>query len=236
VVIFAAMSAPAASPPPDHPLPHSVRLFPLPDHVLLPEVRAPYRVFEPRYTAMVADLLALESADRWLAVPRLTNGWRTDYNGSPPFERVATIARVEHIEPLPGSEYRIVVRGVGRVSLDEIPSDGPYRVARVEPLPDHPVTDPEALARAYTTVVQLVASLATLVTGAASEILDGVAGSRDVETNVYLLGSQFLLNADWRQRFLESRDLVLRTVMLEDILAATLALARSATADDALPS
>ncbi len=43
-------------------LPRSVPVFPLPDHVFLPGVPVPYRIFEPRYRALVRDLLKLRSA------------------------------------------------------------------------------------------------------------------------------------------------------------------------------
>ena len=41
-------------------LPNEVPLFPLPDHVFLPSIQAPYRVFEPRYRALVDALLERE--------------------------------------------------------------------------------------------------------------------------------------------------------------------------------
>ena len=37
-------------------LPLSIPIFPLPDHVLLPAIPTAYRIFEPRYRALVVDL------------------------------------------------------------------------------------------------------------------------------------------------------------------------------------
>src|SRR5512139_2245554 len=104
-------------------LPRSVPLFPLPDHVFLPGVPAPYRIFEPRYRALVRDLLKLPPAERLLAIPRLSPGWRPEeYDGAPAFDPVATIGQVIHCAPLPDGEFHIVVQGISRVLLKEVPS------------------------------------------------------------------------------------------------------------------
>ena len=65
-------------------LPALVPLFPLPDHALLIGVPASYRVFEPRYRALVDDLLGIDDHEqRWLAIPQLAEGWQSDYFGAP---------------------------------------------------------------------------------------------------------------------------------------------------------
>lgn len=55
-------------------LPDLLPLFPLPGHVLLPGLAVPFRIFEPRYRALVRDLLAVRAERRWLAVPCLAPG------------------------------------------------------------------------------------------------------------------------------------------------------------------
>ena len=50
----------------------TVRLFPLPNLVLFPNVAQPLHVFEPRYRQLMADSLA---ADRLIAMALLQPGW-----------------------------------------------------------------------------------------------------------------------------------------------------------------
>ena len=117
-------------------LPNEVPIFPLPDHVFLPSIQAPYRVFEPRYRALVDWLLDQPEDERWLAIPRLATGWQTDYHGAPPFNPVATVGRMLSCETLRGGHFYIVVEGVARCRLSERVASEPYRIANVEPLPD----------------------------------------------------------------------------------------------------
>ena len=116
-------------------LPTEVPLFPLPDHVLLPKVPAPYRVFEPRYRALVEHLLEQPEDHRWLSVPRLAPGWKSDYHGQPPIHQVATLGRITTCEALAGGHYFILVEGVARIQLTESVSKHPFRTARVQVLP-----------------------------------------------------------------------------------------------------
>ena len=58
-----------------------VRLFPLPNLVMFPNVMQPLRVFEPRYIEMVEDALA---GDRLIAMGLLEPGWEHEYDGRPP--------------------------------------------------------------------------------------------------------------------------------------------------------
>ena len=68
-----------------------VRLFPLPNLVLFPEVMQPLHIFEPRYRQMTADALA---GDRLIALGLLRPGWEADYDGKPAIYPVACLGRV----------------------------------------------------------------------------------------------------------------------------------------------
>lgn len=186
--------------------PDLLPLFPLPDQVLLPGMPTPFRVFEPRYRALVADLQALAEDERWLAIPRLAPGWQSDYEGAPAFCPVVAPARVVHIRDLPLGHYLIVVQGEGRAVLSEQPSQRPYRLARSTPLPDEPAEmGEEELAGAIGGLIARVRLLARRNGAAAEQIDQLVAGLGPGPALIERLAAVLISEPDVRQSYLECR-------------------------------
>ena len=102
-------------------------LFPLSQVVLFPRALLPLHVFEPRYRTLLKDVLATHGT---LAVVLVPDTRDVDERGQP---RIATVAGagevVEHQE-LPDGRSNILVRGLCRVRLAELPLVPPYRRAR----------------------------------------------------------------------------------------------------------
>lgn len=190
-------------------LPPSVPVFPLPDHVFLPGLPVPYRIFEPRYRALARDLLKLPPPERLLAIPRLTPGWRPEeYEFAPPFDPVATLGQVIHCAPLPDGAFHVVVQGLARVHLEELPTTGPYRLARPEPYEDDPPRPGERVGRAggIDAVAQSALRLAKMIGPPAEELARLAADRSDEGRWIFSLGSVLLSDADERSRFLTSRS------------------------------
>jgi len=206
-------------------LPERVALFPLPDHVFLPGVPAPYRLFEPRYRALVRDLLKLPPAERLLAIPRLTPGWRPEeYEGSPAFDPIAAIGRVIHCAPLPDGEFHIVVQGMARVRLEEVRSPALYRLARPQPYEDDPPApgDLEARSAGVDALAQSTRTLAKMIGPPAHELARLAADCIDEERWIFSLGSVLLSDTAERYRLLVSRSPVERIDILLGQLAVLL--------------
>ncbi|MCB9730745.1 MAG: LON peptidase substrate-binding domain-containing protein [Deltaproteobacteria bacterium] len=207
-------------------LPGEVPLFPLPDHVLLPGVLTPYRVFEPRYRTLVEELLAAPDQERWISVPRLAAGWKRDYHGTPAFCELATVGRVTSCEELSGGHYLISVEGEARCRLHERPSDRPYRVARIEAVPDLPCELPgRELTARWESIVEAVYALTQLLGSAVSDLAAAAAVSdRDALMSFRLAGAA-VDTADERQQILEDRRLEHRLERVLDALSGLVALA-----------
>jgi Lon protease-like protein len=129
----------------DLPLPSgfegTVRLFPLPNVVLFPQVVVPLHVFEQRYRRMTADALA---KDKLIALVLLQPGWESDYEGRPPVHEVACVGRIVTEQLLEDGRYNLLLRGLSRVRLmRELKTKKPYRLARVELLSDPPAIVPQ---------------------------------------------------------------------------------------------
>jgi Lon protease-like protein len=149
-----------------------LKVFPLPQGVLLPGCGLPLHVFEPRYRAMVAEAL---QGDRVLAVAMLAPGWEDDYQGRPRLLPIAGVGLIEEARRLDDGRYDILVRGIARVRIDaEHRPEKPFRevVARLASEPTtHDVQQLELLRRAVLQVSQaLPKGLAQALATAAARI------------------------------------------------------------------
>jgi Lon protease-like protein len=120
-------------------------LFPLPT-VLFPGALLPLHIFEPRYRAMIRDVL---DTHRALAVVLVTDPTLLDEHGHPAIASVAGAGVVVDHAELPSGRFNILVRGRARVRLTELPFLPPYRRAAAEvltpPSADVPPADLSAL-------------------------------------------------------------------------------------------
>jgi Lon protease-like protein len=114
-------------------LPSVIPLFPLPDVVLFPDVDLPLMIFEPRYRAMVADAL---KGDAIIGMVLLRPGYEADYDGRPPIVAIGTAGRITKSELLSDGRYLIELRGLVKFRVASEDQSRPYRLARVEAIPD----------------------------------------------------------------------------------------------------
>ena len=106
----------------------TVRLFPVPNLVLFPNVMQPVCITEPRDLDLLADAL---KTDRLLATAMLAPGWELCYDARPEIRPVACLARIVLSQPLEKDAHNILLAGVRRVHiLAELPSTKTYREAR----------------------------------------------------------------------------------------------------------
>ncbi len=105
-------------------------MFPL-GTVLLPHMALPLHVFEPRYRALVRDVLAEEGR---FGVTLIRRG--SEVGGGDERFAVGTTARIAHAEELEDGRWLLVALGEQRLHIDRWLEDDPYPLASVEPLPD----------------------------------------------------------------------------------------------------
>ncbi len=112
-----------------------VRLFPLPNLVLFPNVVQALHIFEPRYCDMLQESLA---TDKLIAMALLKPGWEPDYMGKPRLYQGVCIGRILTHTPTPDHRHNILLAGVKRARIvNEIESPTSFRKARVETLEDN---------------------------------------------------------------------------------------------------
>lgn len=111
-----------------------VPIFPLPNVVFFPGTKLPLHIFEPRYRQMLMDV---HSGEGYLSVVLLDRSHRLEPEEAkrPPVHPVAGLGRLTRVERLPNGFYNVDLFGLARVRiLEELESEKPYRIARVQTL------------------------------------------------------------------------------------------------------
>ncbi|MEM1063435.1 MAG: LON peptidase substrate-binding domain-containing protein [Planctomycetota bacterium] len=113
-------------------------IFPLPELAFFPHVLLPLHIFEPRYREMTTDALA---GDRLIGMATLKPDWETCEDPSRPciYDHLC-LGRVTAEERLPDGRFYLILQGLSRARVvEEVDSEKPYRLGRLELLPDHAV-------------------------------------------------------------------------------------------------
>ncbi|HTU99823.1 MAG TPA: LON peptidase substrate-binding domain-containing protein [Luteitalea sp.] len=135
-------------------LPERIRLFPLTNVVLFPDVYLPLHIFEARYRAMTRDALA---GDTLIGMTVLREGWQQDYDGAPPIYATGCAGTIVHHDALDDGRFNLILQGVSRFEvIEEVEAGTPYRVARVA---WHPEPDGSGSRAALTRLRQQVEAL-----------------------------------------------------------------------------
>lgn len=111
----------------------TVPMFPLPSYYLFPGAASPLRVFEPRYRAMVSDML--DGPGR-LVMACIDPDRVDEMAGNPPVLPIGGLGEIARHRRLPNGEYTMWVVGIGRVRIEEVDSERPYRTAIAHTLED----------------------------------------------------------------------------------------------------
>jgi len=107
-------------------LPDTIAVFPLPGALLLPRARLPLHLFEPRYLAMLDDVLKTPS--RLIGMVQPFEG-----AGGEQLHRIGCAGRVSAFSETEDGRYMITLSGISRFRVvDEVEGFTPYRRCRVQ--------------------------------------------------------------------------------------------------------
>ncbi|MCL7409490.1 LON peptidase substrate-binding domain-containing protein [Marivivens donghaensis] len=99
-------------------LPLSIPVFPLPGALLLPRAKLPLHIFEPRYLAMIEDVM--KTPERLLGM--------IQPNGGRGLHRIGCAGRLTAFSETEDGRYMITLTGISRFRLaDEVDGFTPYR-------------------------------------------------------------------------------------------------------------
>ncbi len=112
-------------------IPQRVPVFPLRGAILLPRASLPLQIFEPRYLAMVEDVIA---SNRLLGILQPDGGGEESPAGKGSgLRKVGGIGRIVAFQELEDGRLLITLTGVARFDVvNEIESAKPYRIAEID--------------------------------------------------------------------------------------------------------
>jgi hypothetical protein len=180
-------------------------VFPLPGMVLFPNALLPLHIFEPRYRAMMTDVLA---GSRLLAIAHLRPGFEPEYERRPPIHDTVGVGRVLTADRLPDGRFNIMLRGLARARIErELPPERAYRQVQGRLLRDDLSSRPQQLETRHRELIALCDRLADSVPpeSAASlrqlvRVVESPGGCADV------VASALVRDAAVRQTLLELLD------------------------------
>lgn len=177
-----------------------VAVFPLPQVVLFPGALMPLHIFEPRYRAMVRDLMA---GTRRLCVVQIPEDHDIDAYGQPEIASIAGVGEVVKCDALPDGRFNILVEGKARARVTELPFRRPFRRAKLDILPCSANVPDPALVRA-------LVSTATRVAGIVRQCHPGfrfcLPETEDAGTLTDACAHYLVLDGGERQKLLETLD------------------------------
>lgn len=94
-------------------LPQTIPVFPLPNVFLLPRARLPLNIFEPRYLAMLDDVLKTEHRLIGMIQPRETPAG----TGNPPLHQIGCAGRVTSFTETKNGRYLVTLSGISRFRI-----------------------------------------------------------------------------------------------------------------------
>lgn len=157
-----------------------LKVFPLPSAVLFPGAALPLHIFEPRYRAMVQDVI---KSDGVFAMAQLALGWEAQYGGSPELLPMMCAGVVSVHQELDDGKFNLVLTGACRARLiQEWPEEQGrlYREVQAELLPDPAFDGPEE-AQLRQAVVELTSRLPVEVAGRLTKVTARLRGGAFVD-------------------------------------------------------
>ncbi|MDO9015874.1 MAG: LON peptidase substrate-binding domain-containing protein [Deltaproteobacteria bacterium] len=189
----------------------AVPVFPLPGVVLLPDQRMPLHIFEPRYRAMVRDSLATHG---WIVVCPIVGDAEAD---PPAIAAVATAGRIVAHQQLPDGRFNILVEGMVRVRLEELPFVAPYRRAKATAMPEPDDVEVAPVERAA--MLSTLASVLRVVRDTRPQFEFAVPTELPSSRLALRLVDRFVIDAATRQRVLEAERGIDRVTLATEALA-----------------
>ncbi len=126
-------------------LPAEIAVMTLPELTFFPQALLPLHIFEPRYRAMLADVL---DTHRMFAVAKLAP--RDDPSDPETPCRVSTVGMIRACQQADDGTSNLLIQGLVRVRIESIVREEPYRLIKVKALVSEPGAKPaenEALRR-----------------------------------------------------------------------------------------
>jgi ATP-dependent Lon protease len=197
-----------------------IPVFPLPNVVFFPGTQLPLHIFEPRYRALMRS--CIESDRMVMAITLLKPGYEANYDGCPPMHEICTVGKIEKYEELPDGRYNLLLRGLFRARLHELPlGENLFRRAQTEHLESKKGHD-RVTRDAMTTLLSTASLVAAMVRRQHPDFSLGVQPDDPPQQVADTLADRLLADPAARQDILETLDVGERIKRLTGYVATVL--------------
>jgi Lon protease-like protein len=181
-------------------LPEEIPVMTLPHVAFFPQALLPLHIFEPRYRAMLTEVLA---TNRLMAVVGRDD--RPGRSPEAPF-KVAGIGIIRACQANDDGTSNLLLQGLCRVAVEGIVAEAPFRRIRVRALASAPGADAQSNERSRDELARLLRlkhKLSALPEGKMSEFLRTI---EDPETFVDIAAFSLCDSPSLKQKLLETLD------------------------------
>lgn len=198
-------------------IPREVPVMTLDSAVLFPQAIMPLYIFEPRYRAMLSEVLA---GDRIFAIAAIDPS-ASPMDSEPP-QKVAGVGVVRACRTNEDGTSNLVLQGLARVQLEQITTEEPFRKARIRQILSNPGGPVESLEPIKSTILELLQAQIELGAAIPSEVMQFLGNIEDPEVVLDLSIHTLCGSGDLKQELLETNAVLLRFKHFEDYLRAEL--------------
>ncbi len=196
------------------PIPDELPILPLRGVVVYPHTAIPLTIGQPRSIALVDDVVGKDRIIGLFAARDPEN----EQPGPDEIYPVGTLAMVHRLFRTPDGTIRLLVQGLGRITIEEYLRTEPYLVARVRRHPETIETtiEVEALSR---NVVEQFSRMAELVPSIPAELISSTLNLDDPLHLVYAIATYIRIDLEDSQDILETDSVSDKLRKLMRILA-----------------
>jgi Lon protease-like protein len=181
-------------------VPEKIPVMTLPGIAFFPQALLPLHIFEPRYRAMLRDVLA---TNRLFVVAGIDPHKPNDFE---PPHRVATMGIVRACQENKDGTANLLLQGLARVEVQTIIRNEPYRMVRIRALSSAPGADDDENLKLRIQLSRLLATRQRLSGEASNELTRFLKSVEDPEIFVDLAAFSFCANPRLKQKLLETLD------------------------------
>jgi uncharacterized protein len=205
-------------------------LFPL-STVLFPGMRLPLHIFEERYQALVADLLAGPEPRRF-GVIAIRSGREVGADSVAALHEIGCVATVRQAAPSADGRYDLLTVGTDRFKLLSVDRSLAYLQGEIELLPDDAGGEPGATEAAAGIVRQVQSGFRAYLNALADQG-GGVITVADLPDEPgllsYVIGAAMIIDLPERQSLLAAPDAMARLRLERSLLVREIAILRATT-------
>ena len=195
-------------------IPSEVPVMTLSAAVLFPQAMMPLYIFEPRYRAMLKEVLA---HDRIFVVAALDESSETARELETP-RAVAGIGMIRACQTNADGSSNLILQGLARVHVEAIVSENPFRRARIRQVFSEPGGSFDLMDAIQPDILSLIQAQINLGAPIPNEVLQFLSRVREPENVLDLAIATVCPQSDFKQELLETRGILPRYERFQSFL------------------